>query len=72
VVIAAILLIGGPELVRELEDFRMLAFGALMVLIMIWRPSGLLAFREPTIRIHPPDRTNHRRRGRERLAEASE
>ena len=28
VVLAAIVLIGGPELVRELEEFRMLAFGA--------------------------------------------
>ncbi|HYN38442.1 MAG TPA: branched-chain amino acid ABC transporter permease, partial [Rhodospirillales bacterium] len=53
VVIAAIVLIGGPELVRELEDFRMLAFGGLMVLIMIWRPRGLLSFREPTIRLRP-------------------
>ena len=43
VVIAALVLIGGPELVRELQDFRMLAFGGLMVLIMIWRPRGLLA-----------------------------
>jgi branched-chain amino acid transport system permease protein len=51
VVIAAIVLIGGPELVRELAEFRMLAFGGLMVLIMIWRPRGLLAHREPTIRL---------------------
>jgi branched-chain amino acid transport system permease protein len=53
IVIAAVVLIGGPELVRELEEFRMLAFGGLMVLIMIWRPRGLLAFREPTIRLTP-------------------
>jgi len=51
VVIASILLIGGPEWFRDLESYRMLAFGALMVLIMIWRPQGLLAFREPTIRM---------------------
>ena len=51
VVIAAILLIGGPEWFRDLESYRMLAFGGLMVLIMIWRPQGLLAFREPTIRL---------------------
>lgn len=49
VVIAAIVLIGGPEVIRELHEFRMLAFGGLMVLIMIWRPRGLLAFREPTL-----------------------
>jgi branched-chain amino acid transport system permease protein len=51
VVIAAVVLIGGPELVRGLEEFRMLAFGGLMVLIMIWRPGGLIGFREPTIRL---------------------
>ena len=56
VVIAALVLIGGPELVRQLQDFRMLAFGGLMVLIMIWRPRGLLAYREPTIRLSAADR----------------
>jgi branched-chain amino acid transport system permease protein len=56
VVIAAILLIGGPEFVRQLQDFRMLVFGGLMVLIMIWRPRGLLAYREPTIRLAAADR----------------
>ena len=49
VVIAAIVLIGLPEWFREIQEFRMLAFGALMVLIMIWRPRGLLAYRVPTI-----------------------
>lgn len=51
VVIASILLIGGPEFIRELAEYRMLAFGGLMVLIMIWRPGGLLAFRTPTLRL---------------------
>lgn len=55
IVIAAVVLIGGPELVRELEEYRMLAFGGLMVLIMLWRPQGLLAFRAPTIRLGHPD-----------------
>jgi branched-chain amino acid transport system permease protein len=52
VVLAAIVLIGGPEFFRELQDYRMLAFGVGMVLIMIWRPGGLLAHREPTILLH--------------------
>jgi len=52
VVIAAVVLIGGTELFRELAEFRMLAFGALMVAIMVWRPRGLLAHREPTLRLH--------------------
>jgi len=51
VVIAAIILIGLPEAFRDLQNYRMLAFGMSMVLIMIWRPAGLLAFREPTIRL---------------------
>ena len=52
VVLAAILLIGMPEIFRELQQFRMLAFGGAMVVIMIWRPEGLLAHREPTLRLN--------------------
>lgn len=52
VVLAAIILIGLPEVFRELAQFRMLAFGAGMVLIMIWRPRGLLAHREPSVLLH--------------------
>ena len=49
VVIAAIVMIGLPEWFRELQEYRMLFFGAGMVLIMIWRPRGLLNRRTPTI-----------------------
>ena len=52
VVLAAVLLIGVTEFFRELEQLRMLAFGAGMVAIMVWRPRGLLAHRDPTIRLH--------------------
>jgi len=51
IVLAAVLIIGMPELFRELEQYRMLAFGAGMVLIMIWRPGGLMTVREPTVRL---------------------
>ncbi|CUW40680.1 leucine/isoleucine/valine transporter subunit; membrane component of ABC superfamily [Magnetospirillum sp. XM-1] len=51
IVLAALLLVGLPEWFRELQQFRMLAFGAAMVLIMLWKPSGLLSTREPTIRL---------------------
>lgn len=53
VVVASVVLIGGTELLRELEEYRMLAFGAAMVAIMVWRPRGLLAHRDPTIRLRP-------------------
>lgn len=52
IVLAAIVLIGIPEFFRDLQDYRMLAFGIGMVLIMIWRPGGLLSHRDPTIYFH--------------------
>jgi branched-chain amino acid transport system permease protein len=52
VVIAAIVMIGLPEWFRELQEYRMLFFGAGMVLIMVWRPRGLLNRRNPTILLH--------------------
>jgi branched-chain amino acid transport system permease protein len=55
VVIAAAFVVVMPEVFRQFEEFRMLLFGGAMVLIMVWRPRGLLAFRSPTILMHPPD-----------------
>ncbi len=62
VAIAAIVMIGGTEILRELDflkeifgptfdptQYRMLLFGLAMVLIMIWRPRGLIATRAPSI-----------------------
>jgi len=49
IVVAAILLVGLPEWFRELEDYRMVAFGAAMVLIMLWRPRGLTTRRRPSV-----------------------
>ena len=49
VALAAILLIGLPEALRELSLYRMLVFGGVMVLIMLLRPKGLLSYRIPTI-----------------------
>jgi branched-chain amino acid transport system permease protein len=49
VAIAALVMLGGFELFREFEQYRMLVFGLAMVVIMIWRPRGLVATREPSI-----------------------
>lgn len=58
VVIAAVILIGLPELARHLSDLgegltqmRMLLFGAAMVAIMVWRPRGLFTRRTPSVRL---------------------
>lgn len=62
VAIAAVAMIGGTEILRELDwlkhvfgasfdpaQYRMLLFGLAMVLLMIWRPRGLIATRDPSI-----------------------
>lgn len=49
VVIAALVMIGGFEFFRELEEFRMLIFGIAMVAIMVWRPRGLISSRTPSV-----------------------
>jgi branched-chain amino acid transport system permease protein len=49
VAVAAAVMLGGFEFLREFAQYRMLVFGLAMVLIMIWRPRGLVATRTPTI-----------------------
>ena len=51
IVLSAIFLIGVTEIFRELEQFRMIAFGLSMVLIMLFKPKGILDNREPTIKL---------------------
>jgi len=48
VILAAILVTVLPELAREFAEYRMLLFGLTMVLMMMWRPQGLL----PMKRVH--------------------
>ena len=49
VALAALTMIGGFELFRGLDQYRMLVFGVAMVLLMIWRPRGLIGHRAPTV-----------------------
>ena len=61
IVIASVVMIGGIELLRNLDflqavfgagfdptQYRMLIFGLAMVLIMVWKPRGLVSSREPS------------------------
>jgi branched-chain amino acid transport system permease protein len=52
VALAAVIMVGGFELFREFEQYRMLIFGLAMVAIMVWRPRGLIANREPSVYLH--------------------
>lgn len=47
VILAAIIMTILPELAREFNEYRMLLFGLMMVLMMIWRPQGLLPMKRP-------------------------
>ncbi len=51
VAIAATVMIGVFEVFREAQEFRLLAYGGAMVLIMVWRPRGLIAQRKPSITV---------------------
>ncbi|HHG1564856.1 TPA: hypothetical protein ACPUO5_000779 [Klebsiella pneumoniae] len=42
VVLAAFVLTVTPELLRGFDEYRVLLFGVLMVMMMIWRPRGLV------------------------------
>ncbi|MBL8589169.1 MAG: high-affinity branched-chain amino acid ABC transporter permease LivM [Methylobacteriaceae bacterium] len=61
VALAAVIMIGGTELLRELEwtkqifgndfdpaQYRMLIFGVAMVIMMIWKPRGIISTRTPS------------------------
>jgi len=62
VALAAVVMVGGTEVLRELTFlkeifgssfdpslYRMLLFGLAMVVMMIWRPRGLISSREPSV-----------------------
>ena len=62
VVLAAMVMIGGFELLRNMKwlqvvfgqdfdpsQYRVLLFGIAMVGIMLWRPRGIISSREPSI-----------------------
>ncbi|HEY4774967.1 MAG TPA: branched-chain amino acid ABC transporter permease, partial [Xanthobacteraceae bacterium] len=62
VAVAAVAMVGGTEILRDLDvlrhvfgrdfdptQYRMLLFGFAMVMIMIWKPRGLVSTREPSV-----------------------
>jgi branched-chain amino acid transport system permease protein len=41
VVVGALVLVGLPELLREFSDYRLLVYGVVLVVMMLYRPQGL-------------------------------
>lgn len=55
IILGSFVLKGLPEILREFEAYRMLAFGALLVVMMILRPEGLLPSSRPQLELFKPD-----------------
>jgi branched-chain amino acid transport system permease protein len=51
VILAAIVMTILPELAREFSEYRMLLFGLLMVVMMRWRPEGLVPMKRPHLEL---------------------
>lgn len=51
VILAAIAMTILPELAREFQEYRMLMFGGVMVLMMLWRPQGLMPMKRPHLEL---------------------
>ncbi len=49
VALAAIVMIGGGELFRDFNEYRMLIFGVALVVVMVTRPRGLVSGRTPSV-----------------------
>ncbi|MGN7805806.1 high-affinity branched-chain amino acid ABC transporter permease LivM [Ensifer sp. 22521] len=47
VIAAALVLTILPELLRDFAEYRVLVFGVLMVVMMIWKPRGLVRIKRP-------------------------
>src|SRR5439155_506316 len=46
VVLGATLLVSMPEVFRDLQRYRLLVFGLMLMVLMVFRPQGLLTFRD--------------------------
>ena len=52
VVVGALFLIGLPEILREFAEYRMLMYGAALVIMMLTRPEGLLPEARRALELH--------------------
>jgi branched-chain amino acid transport system permease protein len=55
VVLGAIALVGLPEVLRGVDEYRIVAFGALLVIMMIVRPEGLMPSAQRQLELHQED-----------------
>ena len=58
VTIAAVILVLAPEYLRAFSEYRMLIFGAVMVVMMIYRPQGLISGEKRAYKIGNKDKVD--------------
>jgi branched-chain amino acid transport system permease protein len=56
IIIGAFILILLPEYLRAFSDYRMLLFGIIMVIMMIYRPQGIVTGVRRTYEFHVEDK----------------
>lgn len=56
VILSAIILVVSREMMRDLNEYSMLLLGVLMVLMMIWRPQGLLPMKRRQLELSTEQR----------------
>jgi branched-chain amino acid transport system permease protein len=57
-IVGALFLVGLPEVLRELNEFRILAYGAGLIIMMIVRPEGLLPSARRKMELHEHEEDN--------------
>jgi branched-chain amino acid transport system permease protein len=57
VIIAAVILSAVPEIFRDLQNYRMLAFGLAMAVMMVMRPEGLIPASRQKRALHESNKT---------------
>jgi ABC-type branched-subunit amino acid transport system permease subunit len=65
VIAGALVLKGFPEILRQLEDYRVLVFGALLIVMMLWRPAGLIPSARRKMDVVDPGVADTPKEGRE-------
>src|SRR5471030_1164072 len=67
-IIATIILTFLPELLRSMQDFRMIIYPLALIILMIFRPQGLLGDKEVSLKLFKkflPDKTSTKSRNKE-------
>ena len=59
IIVAAFVLIAAPEVFRQLEAYRMLAFGGIMTTMMIIKPEGLIPASRRRRELHEAEEQKH-------------